>query len=201
MELRMDYQDHGLRVQTMRGHCGVGTHIDAPAHFIPNGCTIDQIPITQLISSAVVLDLRKHCTPTFKVEVCHLKQYEIEYGPIPSGAIVIAFTGWSQFWSQPEKYLNIDSAGKRRFPGFSAECARYLASIPIAAIGIDTLSPDGDHDEFPVHQAILGGNRYIIENLANLDQMPPSGGWVASLPLPYVGGTEAGARTIGLIQK
>ncbi|NJF24905.1 cyclase family protein [Thermococcus sp. Bubb.Bath] len=35
-----------------------GTHVDAPAHFIPGGKTIDEMPLESFIGEGIVLDLR-----------------------------------------------------------------------------------------------------------------------------------------------
>ena len=35
-----------------------GTHLDAPAHFVAGGMTVDQIPLDHLCGEALVLDLR-----------------------------------------------------------------------------------------------------------------------------------------------
>src|SRR5271168_5192186 len=34
----------------------IGTHADAPRHFIPNGATIDEIPLELLVGPATVVD-------------------------------------------------------------------------------------------------------------------------------------------------
>ena len=197
LEIRLDY-DQGLRVHSFKSHAGIGTHMDAPSHFIPGGLNIDQIPLEHLLAPACVLDLREFAGPDFLVELRYVESYEKKYGPIPAGAVVIAFTGWDRYWNQPEKYRNPDKTGKMHFPGFSAACAEALSQRPIAGIGIDTLSPDGANKGFPVHLAMLGAGKYILENLAALERMPAKGAFILSLPIPLVGASESVIRAIAL---
>ena len=52
---------------------------------------------------------------------------------------------------------------------------------------------------FPVHKIMLGAGKYIIENIANCDQMPAAGGYVIALPLRIEGATESPIRAVGLV--
>lgn len=196
LEKRIDY-DQGLRVHTLKCHAGVGTHMDAPSHFIAGGKDIDQIPLEKFLAPACIIDVRKESHSDFLLEITHIERYEGRYGKIEPGSVVIAWTGWEAFWEEPEKYRGADASGKLHFPGFSPECAQLLSKRPIAGIGIDTLSPDGSNEGFPVHFSILGADQYILENLCGLGQLPPKGGYILCPPSPYCGGTEAPVRAVG----
>ena len=76
--------------------------------------------------------------------------------------------------------------------------AEHLLARNIAGIGIDTLSPDRPDSGFPVHQLLLGADKYIIENVANPQQMPKTGGFALVLPMKIQGATEAPTRLVGL---
>lgn len=52
---------------------------------------------------------------------------------------------------------------------------------------------------FPVHKKFLGGNRYLIENLASLEKLPPTGALGIVLPMKIKGGSEAPIRAIAHI--
>ena len=43
-------------VQTIRFNNHIGTHLDAPSHFIDDGITVDQIPLETLMGKAVLMD-------------------------------------------------------------------------------------------------------------------------------------------------
>ena len=201
LEIKLDYEQ-GLRAQTMKGHAGVGTHMDAPSHFIPDSWNIGDIPLENLIVPACVIDVRKERAPDLFIQPRHLEAFEKRHGPIPARSLVIGQTGWEQFWAEPERYRSPDSAGKMHFPGFSAEAADFLIHRKICGIGIDTLSPDGSSGRsFPVHEKILGARMYILENLAHLDQMPPTGAYVIAFPPKAQEATESIARVAALIPR
>lgn len=71
----------------------------------------------------------------------------------------------------------------------------------MSAIGIDTLSPNRPEDSFKVHKTFLGAGKIIIENVANLDSMPPTGSFVMVLPIKIKDGTEAPVRIVGFIER
>lgn len=69
----------------------------------------------------------------------------------------------------------------------------------IVGLGIDTLSPDRLDDGYPVHRILLNSGRYIVENIANSEQLPPTGSFVMAFPLKIKQATEAPMRLIGLL--
>lgn len=68
-------------------------------------------------------------------------------------------------------------------------------------VGIDTLSLDRPADGFPVHKLFLGNGKYIVENVANLANLPITGSCILALPIKVRGATEAPIRLIGLIKE
>mmetsp|Transcript_94121 Transcript_94121/g.269792 ORF Transcript_94121/g.269792 Transcript_94121/m.269792 type:complete len:236 (-) Transcript_94121:119-826(-) len=89
---------------------------------------------------------------------------------------------------------------RMHFPGLSAAAAAFLVKERSAVgIGVDTLSPDpGASEGFRVHHAVLGADRYIIENL-NLEGLPARGARVTVAPLNVAGAPEAPARVFALV--
>ncbi len=87
------------------------------------------------------------------------------------------------------------------FPSVSLEAAKVLLERDVSALGIDVLSPDRTEDGFKVHQVFLGLGKILIENAANLDNMPPIGAFVMALPIKIKDGTEAPVRLVGLIER
>lgn len=197
--LKMDYEQ-GCRVQAVKMHAGIGTHMDAPSHFIRDGLSIADIPLEKLVVPVCVIDVSNKNDPTYMVSEQDLISYENTFSRIPKNSLVIAYTGWDQYWNDPIHYRNPDEAGNMKFPGFSAKVAEILTNREIAGIGIDTLSPDGSDMTFPVHHIVLGAGCYIIENLTNCHKLPPVGAYAIALPLKVHGGTESAIRAIGLIK-
>ncbi|PIS03441.1 MAG: cyclase [Chlamydiae bacterium CG10_big_fil_rev_8_21_14_0_10_42_34] len=202
LEVKLDYPQ-GLCVQSLKSHAGVGTHIDAPSHFFDNSLNVGEIALENLIVPVCVLDLRQKMDPNLFVLPQDLELYEKTHGKIAENSLVLANTGWSQFWIYPDQYRNVQSDGKMHFPGFSESAALFLIERNVVGLGIDTLSPDGSTNgpgvRYPVHESILGAKKYILENLANLEQMPPRGAFALVMPPRSRDATESAARVVGLI--
>ena len=191
-----------FRVQEFHLRAGTGTHMDAPAHCIPGGQSIAELALEDYLAPCCMLDVSEKITqPDYFISVDDIKAYERDYGLIEKGSVVLAHTGWSKHWHDVQQYRNQSSDGIMHFPGFSADAVEYLLDKNIKGIAIDTLSPDGSNFDFPVHQLILSANKYILENVANANQLPASGAYVLALPLNIVGATESPVRMIGLIEK
>ncbi len=197
--IKRDY-DEGLRVLKYEMHASAGTHMDAPTHFYKEGKNIGDFTLEELIVPCCVVDISSRRNEDLVLEVKDLKRYEEVYGTIPSKSCVVAFTGWQDFWKTPEKYRNVKEDGSMHFPKFSKESAEYLLERDIAGIGIDTLSPDADSLEHPVHQLLLGEGKYIVENLCHLDKLPNKGGYIFVLPIKIAIGTEACVRCMGAVR-
>ena len=185
-----------FRTHKMKMNAGIGTHMDAPAHCIPGGITIDEFPLSHLITPCVKLDVSEFADEHYRVSVQEIENFEKEYGLIDAGSLVLIRTGWERFWHTPEKYHN-----QHLFPSVSREAAEFLLTRGIAGIGIDTLSPDRPEDGFPVHQLLLGAGKYIVENAAHLVHLPPRGSFILTMPIKMKGGTEAPIRLVGLISE
>lgn len=196
-EVKMDYDQH-FRVQQIKMHAGVGTHMDAPSHRFEGAPSISDIPLQQLIVPACVIDVSAKATADYEISEEDVRRYEAAYGVIPQNSLVIGYTGWDRFWPDPKKYRNQDSAGQMQFPSFADATAELLLTRNIAGIAIDTLSPDAPTSAFPVHRLLLGAGKYIIENIANASKLPPSGAYVIALPLNAKDCTESPIRIIGL---
>ncbi|MBA3722532.1 MAG: cyclase family protein [Parachlamydiaceae bacterium] len=173
---------------------GIGTHMDAPSHCIPNGDSIDKIPLEKLIVPCIVINISSKTTEKYIVSLLDVTNFENEHGEIPEGAFVIFYTGWDIFWNEPDRYRN-----HLQFPTISKKVAEYLLTKDIVGIGIDTLSPDGPESGYPVHQLILGAGKYIVENVANANKLPPIGSYSLVMPIKTLNGSEAPIRLVGLI--
>lgn len=198
LEVKKDY-DQLFRVQQIKMHAGVGTHMDAPSHRFSGVFSISDISLDHLITPACLIDVSKKAGQDYEISLHDVHEYEKAYGTIPANALVIGYTGWERYWLEPNKYRNEDAQGQMHFPAFSGDAAELLVSRKIAGIAIDTLSPDCLDPAFPVHLALLGSGKYIIENIAHASKLPPKGAYVIALPLNAAGATEAPARVIGLI--
>lgn len=181
----------------------MGTHLDAPNHFVAGQASVDQLRPEQLIAPAVVLDVREKVArdPDYQLSVLEIRQWERRYGRIPSGAVVFLYTGWDARWNDPEAYRNRDAHGVMHFPGFSPEAAEFLVrERQIRGIGIDTLSVDyGPSKDFRVHHIMHGAGKYHLENVARLGDLPPRGAVIIAGVLPIEGGSGGPVRLFALV--
>ncbi len=184
-----------------------GTHMDAPIHFAKNGKTVDQIPLDQLIGQAIVIDVFKEAlkNPDYQVSIQDFTNWESSYGKIPEGAIVLLYTGYGKYWPDRLKYLGTDKTGKGaltdlHFPGLHPGAAKWLVeNRKINAIGLDTQSIDyGKSEFFETHRILCAKNIPFFENVANLDQLPATGGFVIALPMKIEGGSGAPLRLVAI---
>lgn len=201
MERIVDY-DRGYRLHRFEMGENVGTHVDAPAHFIEGGSGIDAIPAGKLVAELVIIDVRRQAArnPDYAIRASDLRDHESEYGRIPEGAVVVAHTGWYRRFSEPARYANTDEAGTMHFPGWSRDAAALVVERRAAAIGIDTLSIDpGSSRDFAAHRLALGAGLYQLENLTNLADVPLRGATIVVGVIPVRDGTQAPARVFALV--
>jgi len=186
-----------------------GTHVDAPIHFYQKGRTIDQIPLQEWIAPAVKIDVTKQCEENrdYLLKKEDITNFEKEHGNIPTKAWVIMYTGiGTRYYPDRKKVLGTDMKGeeavkKLSFPGFSVEAVKFLLTERnITGIAIDTPSIDyGKSTEFLVHRELFKENKLAIENIANLDKLPPTGAILYPIPMLIEKGTGAPARIFAVL--
>ena len=174
------------------------THMDVPAHFVAGGRFSPQISLDELVRPLAVIDIaaRAASNPDTEVLVSDLIAFEHHEGRIKHGSVVAMDSGWAARSGSVAAYRNVGADGLQHFPGFSKAAIEWLvAERDIAGIGVDTLSLDpGRSQTFEAHVAILGANRYGIENLVNLDRVPPRGATVTAALIPWEQGSGGPAR-------
>lgn len=187
-----------------------GTHIDAPIHFAKGGQTVDQIPLENLIGSAIKVSVSSKALndPDYLISVDDFTNWETtEQMTIPDGSIVLLQTGFSEFYPDRKKYLGTTERGDHavsqlHFPGLSPEAAQWLVDKRnIKAIGIDTPSIDyGQSEFFKSHVILLSDNIPAFENLNNLEKLPSKDFEIIALPMKIEGGSGAPLRIVALLK-
>jgi len=181
-----------------------GTHLDAPAHFARGLWTVDKIPAERLVGPLVVLDVSSNVknNADYLISIEDIAHWERIHGQIPADAILIARTGWGARWNSAKDFRNADKKGTMDCPGYSVGTAKVLVEgRDIYGLGIDTLSIDyGPSADFPVHQYTLAHSVYQLENVANLERVPPSGAIVVVAPMKLEGGSGSPVRILALLR-
>ena len=185
-----------------------GTHLDAPIHFAKDGQSTEQIPLTSLVAAAYVIDVSASATANrdYRLSADDVEAFERAHGRIPNGAIVLARTGWSRYWPDAKSYLGDDTPGdatRVSFPGFGFYAVRLLAEERgVAMIGIDSASIDyGKSQDFMAHRVGAASNVANLENLTNLEALPPTGAYVMALPMKIEGGSGGPVRAVALVPR
>ncbi|MFC2062563.1 cyclase family protein [Chloroflexota bacterium] len=157
-----------------------GTHMDAPIHFIEEGVGINNIPLTDLIGKARVIEIRDSES---------IKPEELTRNRIHRGERILLKTENSLRDWQKMKFLE-------DYVFISDTAADFLVDRGVRLVGIDYLSVGSfKQGGSYVHKTLLCNGVWIIEGL-NLSNVPPGRYDLICLPLRIAGGDGAPARAI-----
>lgn len=197
-----NFAEHGFNLKDLRINEHTGTHIDAPLHFTDGGTTIDEVPVETLVCPLVVIDVREAADANADAQLTpdDITGWVADHGPIPEGACVAMLSGWETRLGTPG-FRNADDGGVMHFPGVHVEAAQMLIeTASVAGIGVDTLSIDyGQSADFATHYTWLPANRWAVENIANLGQLPATGAAIIVGAPKHQGGTGGPARVLALV--
>jgi arylformamidase len=164
----------------------IGTHVDAPAHQIAGGKTLDEIGLERLVTEAVTIDVSRREPGPLSA-----RELEPHLGGIGPGDIVFLYSDNARNWGTDAYWTGWS------YP--DAVAARALIDRGISAIGFDGPSADPvDSTTFDLHRVWLGAGRLIIENATNLDQLPERAQIVVA-PLKVRNANGAPARIFALL--
>ncbi|MBU5625897.1 cyclase family protein [Oscillibacter sp. MSJ-2] len=146
-------KENGCRETMLRMTSHTGTHMDAPAHMLPGGATLDALPVSRFCGRALVIDCTLLRGPQVTREV--LRPYERE---IERADFLLLRTGFEALWGTPEYY------GDFAVP--DREAMAYLTGRDLKGIGTDAISIDLlPETDFSNHMLLFGAGMVSIENL------------------------------------
>lgn len=198
-----------------------GTHLDAPAHFIPppdsalphaaeiGNVTIEQVDLAQAMGPAVVIDVPEDLSgaapgvsPIITPDV--VRDHEEQYGQLQSGSIVLFRSGWDRLYKpgaegDPYCYNPLILKTSEGWPAPGVECMQLLIERGIKCAGIDSPSMGSSHDGGPVHVEGLSHGVAYIEALTNLDKLPNLGAWFCFASLKLKRGTGGPGRAFAFL--
>lgn len=181
--------DDGINVQQYSLNTHLGTHLDAPRHFVPGGQTIDDISLDRVSGSGVILDVTKESP-----EAVTVSDVEAAPGEVREDDIVVLSTGWEEKYGTPEYEPH---------PWMTPELAEWFVETGVKLVALDVLTPDipWSHrpegwNSFPVHRELLGNGVLVAENLGNLTPLTGRRLDVFGFPIKILGGDGAPARFV-----
>ncbi|WP_228282732.1 cyclase family protein [Brevibacterium atlanticum] len=210
IDYQSEYDDRGPFWKHANIHTGehIGTHIDAPVHWISGrgGKDVSEIEPTRLVGPAVVIDFSERAAddPDLLIDVSDIASWESANGAFPDNCWLLVRTGWDSRGHDRNEFLNKYDGGSHT-PGFTAECAQWLAERDeISGVGVETVGIDAGgaaslEPAFPMHYHLLGHDKYGLTSLKNLQRLPSQGAVIVVAPLPIEGGTGSPARVFAFV--
>lgn len=141
----------------------VGTHLDAPVHFIPDGPSISEIPVERLVGPGVAW--RLHPAPLGLVDMPMF----VAARPAPRrGDMVLLDTGWGARWGDASYHTH---------PSLTIDAAQWLVDVGVTLVAFDFPTPDlalelrSEGFDWPVHQVLLRNGVLVVEHLAPAEEL------------------------------
>lgn len=158
-----------------------GTHVDAPYHFIPEGVTLDHVPLERWVGKALVVEINGVKTITAA---------QVAAAGLPEGVERVLFkTDNGTIWARPQQ------AFEPGFVALSPDAAQFLVDRGVGLVGIDYLSIAPFKQSRPTHEILLSAGMVILEGV-DLRAVAPGWYTLYCLPLKLVGVDGAPARAI-----
>ena len=172
---------------TFYSHCG--THMDAPVHFNVSKQTIDDIPVTNFVGKAWVIDVRKIGAKGL-ITPEHITQDIQE--KFKDGDSLVFWTGWSKHVNTP--------AYRDDLPRISESLALWCLDKKVKMIGVEppSVADVNNLAEVTKIHKILLKSVVIIEGLTNLKSLKSNYVELIALPLKIQNGDGAPARVIAI---
>ncbi len=165
--------------------CHIGTHIDAPLHFLADQPGIDELPLDRFWGAALVVR-------------CGNSDQTGPLGPelldgldLTAVDFVLFDTDWARHWGTDLYYS--------RWSYLVPELALRLASSGLKGVGLDTpsLDPFGGHR---AHDICAPAGMINIENLTNLKAVPDRGFTLQVMPLKLAGTEASPVRALAIME-
>ena len=155
-----------------------GTHVDAPFHFVPDGITIESLPLETFIGPARVcaVDAGTHITAE-----------DVEKAELKGETRVLFKTRNSSLLKK--------GAYDPTFAPFSVDGARALVNLGVKLVGLDYLSAAGANEQVPVHRAFLDHGVILLEGV-DLSAVPPGRYELFCPPVKLAGSDGAPCRAV-----
>lgn len=158
----------GYRLTRLSMGTHAGTHVDAPAHLLADGRPLSSYPLETFRFSARRVDLRP-LEAREPIDADRLR--EAVPSPPTAADLLVVHTGWETAWGT-DRYLEHPFLT----PAAAEAIREWDVHVGIDAPNVDPTPTDragtDEPDGFPVHRALFGDDRLVLENLCGLAAVP-----------------------------
>ncbi|WP_299554132.1 cyclase family protein [Seonamhaeicola sp.] len=182
-------ENDGWNASTLTFYSHCGTHMDAPVHFNVKDETIDQMPVSDFVGKAWVIDVR-HIGSKGLINPSDIPDSIKEQ--FDAGDSLVFWTNWSEYVYEP-KYRD-------ELPRISEALAHWCVDNKVKMIGVEPPSVadvNNMEEVTKIHQILLQ-SVVIIEGLTNLDKLTSNCVELIALPLKIGEGDGSPARVIAI---
>lgn len=164
----------------------VGTHLEAPFHYLRDGKDVSEISLSRLMGEAIVLDFSHKKTN----EPITREELEEMGNEVKEKDIVIIKTGRDRFYRTPKAHDR---------PYLSLEAIKWLIEKEIACLATDASGFEirGVNDQ-PNHRLLFQNDIPVIEHLTNLDKLSRRRFFFIALSWKVKGLDSSPVRVIGI---
>ncbi len=157
-----------------------GTHMDAPRHFLPDGITMEKMPMEPVIGRCRVIEFEVED----QITADDLKKLRLLSGQ----RLLFKTRNSARSWTMKEF--------DKDFISIRSDAAQVLADLKIMTVGVDYMSIGGyGKDVVETHQIMLGAGIWVIEGL-NLSEIKPGYYDLICLPVKIEGADGAPCRAV-----
>ena len=153
-----------------------GTHMDAPAHMVLKGRTLDQVPVNHFFGRAQVFP------------------GDTDFGQVDLTGLDFALLNfdWARKRSGGEFY--------QEYPAISSRNAAILSIAGLMGVGMDTPSVDNQETDLVNHHILLSSGLILVEGLCNLDKLGTNPFHFITLPMKWKNSDGAPCRAIAILE-
>jgi kynurenine formamidase len=164
----------------------LGTHVDAPSHFVAGGAGVEELDLNRCIGPASLVRLGD-LPPGTRIDADRLRRH---HATLEAADRVVLSTGWSKRVAAVSYFSN--------WPTLTEDAVGYLIERGLLLVGLDTPSPGTDATNVALHQALFAAEVVLVECLVGVADLPDTFELIC-LPLPLVGLDGSPVRVVARV--
>lgn len=170
--------EHGYNWSSLSCGTHLGTHVDAPNHFVEQGKTLDDLPLDLFLGKVAVVEIHAPMVTREVLATVNLDDWRAIF-----------------FKTRNQSLARLDHFSEA-YVSLTPDAAEYLVHKGTQLVGIDYRSIESfETHTYPVHHTLLGAGAWIIEGL-DLRDVPEGMYRLHCLPLKLEHGDGGPVRAI-----